>query len=283
MPQPRSPAADRLWRNWAFGLVLAFVALMSLIAFIVLPVIQGRSAGLDAFSAICRSLGVRAGSPAATQPISVTKAQPVSTVAWTPQVIDRLRHPDLQKGAALAADVCSACHGESGVSPDPQFPHIAGQSAYAIYKQLHDYKNGARVNEMMAGVVKDLTDDQMADVAAHFAALTKGALDPRIASSDDPEVVRLVEYGWTSRGLPACASCHGAHAGGPIDTPTLAGQRKEYLQSQLEAFAKGQRRNDVYERMRSVAAKLREGELEKLADYYSSQHLLPSRASDRRD
>jgi hypothetical protein len=49
------------------------------------------------------------------------------------------------------------------------------------------------------------------------------------------------------------ASCHGAHAGGPIETPTLAGQGQEYLLAQLTAFANGDRHNDIYNRMRGRA------------------------------
>ena len=165
-------------------------------------------------------------------------------VAWSPQVIDRLRHPNSQNGADLAANICAGCHGENGVSPNPLFPHMAGQSAFAIYKQLHDFKNGARVNELMAGVVQGLDDEQIADVAAHFSALTRGALDSGIISSGHPDIVGLVERGVSARGLPACASCHGPHAGGPIETPTLAGQRQDYLLAQLNAFAKGDRHND---------------------------------------
>ena len=61
-----------------------------------------------------------------------------------------------------------------------------------------------------------------ADVAAHFSALTKGALDSGTIASGDPDIIGFVERGVSARGLLACASCHGAHAGGPIETPTLA-------------------------------------------------------------
>jgi cytochrome c553 len=250
-----------------------FVAIPALLGFIVLPVVQGQSAGLSAFVAICRSLGLQPGSPAARQPPSETKAQPVSMVAWTPEVIERLHHPNAKNGNEIAANICASCHGENGVSLGPQFPHMSGQSAFAIYKQLHDFKNGARVNEVMAGIVQDLDDEQMADVAAHFSALTKGALDPWTISSGDPDVVRLVEYGSSARGIPSCASCHGAHAGGPIETPTLAGQRQEYLAAQLNAFASGDRHNDIFNRMRGIAAKLRKDEIEKLAEYYAAVRL----------
>jgi cytochrome c553 len=266
-------ATDRPWAARVATIIVVIVAVAALLAFIVIPIVQGRSAGLSAFAAICRSLGIQAGSPAARQPTSEAKAQPVSMVAWTTQVIERLHHPNLKSGAEIAANICASCHGENGVSPRPQFPHMAGQSAFAIYKQLHDFKNGARVNELMAGVVQSLDDEQMADVAAHFSALTKGALDPRTISSGDPDVIRLVEYGISARGIPACASCHGVHAGGPIETPTLSGQRQEYLIAQLDAFAKGERHNDIYTRMRSVAAKLHMDEIEKLTEYYAAQRL----------
>lgn len=269
--------ADRKWRVWSVAIISLFMAAAALLGFVVLPIVQGRSAGLDAFAAICRSLGLQAGSPAVRQPSSETRAKPVSMVAWTPEVIDRLRHPNAQNGAELAASICAGCHGESGVSPNPSFPHMAGQSAFAIYKQLHDFKNGARVNELMASVVEALDDEQMADVSAHFSALTKGALDPRTISSGDPEVVRLVESGISARGLPGCASCHSAHAGGPIETPTLAGQRQDYLLAQLTAFATGERHNDIYHRMRAIAANLNKDEIEKLAEYYAAVRLFRPR------
>jgi cytochrome c553 len=267
------PPADRPWSNRATAIVVVIVAVAALIGFVVLPVVQSHQAGVPASAAISRSLGMQAGSPAARQPLSEAKAQPVTMVAWTPEVIDRLHHPNQKNGAEIAANICASCHGENGVSPAAQFPHMAGQSAFAIYKQLHDFKNGARANEQMAGICQGLDDDQMADVAAHFAALTKGALDPRTVSAGDPEVARLVEYGNTARGIPACASCHGAHAGGPIETPTLSGQRREYLIAQLDAFATAARRNDIYNRMRGIAAKLGPDEIEKLSEYYAAQRL----------
>ncbi len=268
---------DRLWRNWTLGLIAAFVLAMGIAGFVILPIIQGGSAGLNPLTSIARSVGIEPGSPAARQPVSVVKAQPVSSVAWTPQVIDRLRHPDRSRGAAIAASACASCHGQTEISSDPQFPHMAGQSAYAIYKELHDFKNGARSNEIMASIVQSLDDAQMADVAAHYAAVTKGARDPRVESSDDPELLRLVEYGYTDRALPACASCHGAHAGGPVETPTITGQREVYLAQQLKAFASGERRNDIYARMRAVAAKLRPDEIEKLARFYGGRRLMQSK------
>jgi cytochrome c553 len=146
---------------------------------------------------------------------------------------------------------------------------MAGQSAFAIYKQLHDFKSAARANDLMAGIAAGLTEDQMIDVAAHFAALTRGTLDPQAVAVNDPDIVRLVEDGDPARGLPACSACHGARAGGPIETPTLTGQRQEYLLMQLQAYLRGQRHNDVYARMRTIAGKLTLDEMERVTRYYA--------------
>ncbi|MCI0600333.1 MAG: c-type cytochrome [Beijerinckiaceae bacterium] len=89
--------------------------------------------------------------------------------------------------------------------------------------------------------------------------------------------VALVEYGISARGIPGCASCHGVHAGGPIETPILAGQRQEYSLAQLNAFFKGERRNDIYNRMRAIASKLRQDEIERVAEYYAAMRLFVPR------
>ena len=54
----------------------------------------------------------------------------------------------------------------------------------------------------------------------------------------------------------------------PIETPILAEQGQEYIVRQLKLYASGERRNDVYGRMRIIAAKLTPGEIDGLAAYY---------------
>src|SRR5262249_46419536 len=81
---PRRPAQmnsdprDRPWRLWASVTILAAFAFSVLFGFVLLPIIQGRSAGIDAFDSICRALGLRPGSPAARQPVSEAKAHPTT-------------------------------------------------------------------------------------------------------------------------------------------------------------------------------------------------------------
>jgi cytochrome c553 len=69
---------------------------------------------------------------------------------------------------------CAACHGPNGVSVGPEFPNLAGQYEDYLLTALRHYKNGKRRNPIMQGQVANLTDKDMADLAAYFAS--QGAL-----------------------------------------------------------------------------------------------------------
>jgi cytochrome c553 len=266
---PAEPdALDKPWRLWASVAIISVLAFSVVFGFLILPVVQGRAAGIDAFTAICRAVGIAAGSPAAPQPTSSARAEPATEVAWSTRLLGNLSRRT-EAGAAVA-QACVGCHGERGIAADPQNPNLAGQSAAAIYKQLHDYKSGKRAHDVMAPIAQALEEQQIVDVAAHFAAANRLSLDPTTAEVPDPDINRLVERGDPARKLPACNSCHGFNAGGPIETPTLSHQNKEYLARQLRAFRDGSRRNDIYTRMRSVAEKLSDREVERLATFYAT-------------
>jgi cytochrome c553 len=48
----------------------------------------------------------------------------------------------------------------------------------------------------------------------------------------------------------------------------LSEQQEGYIVAQLKMYASGERRNDVYGRMRAIAAKLKDSEVEELSAYY---------------
>ncbi len=73
-----------------------------------------------------------------------------------------------EAGKAKSA-TCAACHGEDGVSATPTFPNLAGQYSDYLYHALKDYKSGKRKNAIMAGQVQNLSDEDMADLAAYFS------------------------------------------------------------------------------------------------------------------
>lgn len=260
--------SDRAWVLGASGALAGLLVFAGLLAFVIVPVVQGQAAGIDPWTAICRATGLLPGSPARAQPTSSALAEPVSDVAWRPEILDRIAHADRKAGEKIAADVCSACHGDGGVSPDPTYPFLAGQSSAAIYKQLHDYKSGARKHELMTPVVQKLSEEQMVDVAAYFSKGNAfGSLGPRWPVPD-PEIQAIAETGISHRNIPACNACHGSGVGGPIETPTLTGQHEEYILRQLHLYAAAERKNDVYARMRSISARLTEDEKKRLAAYY---------------
>jgi cytochrome c553 len=259
---------DQPWRIWASAAIVGVLALGALLGVIIIPVVQGRGAGIDAYTAICRALGILPGSPARQQIPDRSPSSPVSQVTWTPSVLQILADANPQRGRAKVQEVCAACHGENGVATAPEIPHLAGQSGAAIYKQLHDYRTGSRTNDLMSDIAKALEEPVIADVAAYYAAQPKRNPNPVTLAESPPAIVQLVELGDPNRNIPPCAACHRPGVGGPIEAPILSEQGTDYLVAQLKNYASGQRRNDVYGRMRSIAAQLTEAEIAGLAAYY---------------
>lgn len=259
-------AVDRAWRVWSSVTVGGVLIVGALLGFIAIPLVQRQGVGIDSFTAICRAIGLLPGTPAAPQPAPLPATEPVSIVAWTGATLRTVQDGSATRGATTVTQVCAGCHGEHGLSVDPQFPQLAGQSAYAIYKQLHDYKTGARVNAIMSAITGSLNDQQMADVAAYYDR--QPGLQP--ANSGTAQARRLVERGDVARDIPPCASCHARGTGGPIESPWLVGQYKGYLAQQLQLFRSHERHNDLYARMRTIAGALTPAEITQLSDDYAA-------------
>lgn len=266
-------AFDRRWRIRAASAAAVAVTAGGLLGFVLIPAAQRSGANLTMGHAMARAAGLAPGSPAVPQPINTASPIPVSTVSWNPGIMAILASGNTQRGAAIAAQTCAACHGDKGLSqsvgPEAVFPSLAGQSPYAIYKQLHDFQSGARVNPMMTPVAQTLAAKDLAAVAAYYSAASKeyAAIGKRQLLGE-VEIEQLANEGDSHRRLPACLACHVNNSGGPIETPVITGQNEYYLLAQLNAFASGQRKNDVYGRMRDVAGKLTPQERAALARYF---------------
>jgi cytochrome c553 len=78
---------------------------------------------------------------------------------------------DMAAGKARAEAVCAACHGANGVSVADAIPNLAGQKAAYLEAQLKALKDGSRKNAVMAAIASQLSADDIANVAAHFAGL----------------------------------------------------------------------------------------------------------------
>ncbi len=179
--------------------------------------------------------------------------------------------PDVERGQAIATQVCAACHGVDGNAVIGAYPKLAGQHAAYLYKQLANYKtaNGApkplRSNPIMAGFAAALSEQDAKNVSAYFAAQK-----PTPGFAHDPEKVALGQKIWRAglaeKGVPACAACHGpAGAGIPNQYPRLAGQIQAYTIDQMNAFQQGTRHNNTS--MPMIAARLSATEIQAVADY----------------
>lgn len=76
---------------------------------------------------------------------------------------------DAEAGKVLAKN-CAGCHGETGVGTNPAWPNIAGQRPGYLVNVLKAFKAGLRKDPMMAGVSRNLSDADIANLAAYYAA-----------------------------------------------------------------------------------------------------------------
>jgi cytochrome c553 len=185
--------------------------------------------------------------------------------------------PDPARGAVIAAQgtaagapACAQCHAFNGVSDaSGAFPRIAGQSAYYLAKQMRDFASDIRTNALMSPVAKALTSDDIADVAAYYAAIKAPFLplpkpDPALVTQGE----KLAKVGDEARQIPGCDNCHGpGGAGEPPAIPYLAGQYASSIALELQMWQRGLRKNSPDE-MAPLAKRLSEQEIEAVAAYY---------------
>lgn len=181
---------------------------------------------------------------------------------------------DPAKGQQIVTQVCAACHGADGNSPAAANPKLAGQFPEYLGKQLHNFKPAAgkkadRESPVMAGMVANLSDEDMRNVAAYY-----GSQKLKPESAKDKELAargqKLYRGGNLATGVAACAGCHGPEGAGiPGQFPRISGQFASYLEAQLLAFKTGARANDPNGMMRGVTARMSEAEIKAVAEYAS--------------
>ncbi len=185
---------------------------------------------------------------------------------------------DAAAGKTKAA-ACFACHGADGNSAAPTFPKLAGQGERYLIKQIHDIKAKTRSVPAMAGLTDNLSDQDIADIAAYFAGQTTSMDQAKKEPLAKGE--QIFRAGIRDRGVPACTACHTPTGSGNAlaGFPRLGGQHADYVATQLKAYRAGAdgdsagRANDGDTMpMRSVAAHLSDSEIAALANYVSGLH-----------
>ena len=244
MSDERIASLRNPWFTAGIGITAVIAIVAAIVGFAWLPLTQQGERFQGVWDAICSAAGlVRNPSPGE----QIVRADyPTTRVEIVPQMFDKANAVSIGRGATLALR-CTMCHGARGLS-EANSPNLAGQYPIAIYKQLVDFKTGARTSSVMAPLVVNLSDADMKDLAAYYAYL------PRLI--DRPPVVdtppRIIANGAPLRGIAPCGACHG-ELDSKASAAWLEGQPAAYLRNQLEAFASGTRRNDIGEQMRNIA------------------------------
>lgn len=176
-----------------------------------------------------------------------------------------------KSGEALAGE-CVACHGPTGVSNAGMYPNLAGQNARYAAAQLKAMRDGERTSPVMKPFVQNLSDQDIADLAAFYETQT-----PAEGSTPEEFVAagaRLYRAGSAEAKVPACMACHGPAGEGNelAGWPALSGQHPQYVRDQLKAYADGTRSNDLNGMMRDIAARLSPADIEAISHYVSGLH-----------
>ena len=207
--------------------------------------------------------GFPSGAPAQSAMVKLSPGDELRSLNATPQ--------DVAEGKRLADSSCARCHGANGVSNMKGVPHLAGQRPAALYLDLRAYQSGVRSDKGMDGTIKFLSDDALVKVAAYYASLDpaqpSAANGAKVVAKPDP----------VQAGKAAAANCAGCHGETGISKtagmPSLVGFDPKYFIAAMGAYKNGQRKNDM---MKSLAAGVRDADLNNIALYYALQK--PGRA-----
>ena len=178
-----------------------------------------------------------------------------------------------EEPAAPPYAACLTCHGDAGNNPIPGMmaPKLAGLDAAYTTKQLHDFQSRRRVFDAMNVLAKGLSASDIKAAADYFSAQTRTAdegIDKNLAKQGEA----IFKHGIADQAVPACANCHNDGGVGTFRYPRLAGQKADYVLTQLTHLKSGERHND-FGYMSRVAMRLTDEQIKAVAEYLSG---LPS-------
>jgi cytochrome c553 len=189
------------------------------------------------------------------------------------------------------AGSCGGCHGENGNSAMPTFPKLAQQHSSYLLNQLHAFKDGNRIDAVMAPMAMALSDADMLDIAAYYSAQSISANPaptlPPDDNADEPidankakETLKdllavgsnLYRNGNLTSEVSACIACHGPAGEGnkPAAFPALRSQHADYLIKTLIDFKSGARSNNADNMMVMIAKKMSDEEIKAVSYHIST-------------
>jgi cytochrome c553 len=153
---------------------------------------------------------------------------------------------------------CLGCHGVDGYRnayPNYSVPKLVGQHPEYIIAALQEYKGDQRSHLTMHSQASELSDQDMADIAAYFSGTV---LQPGPVPANAPPAPAAVAV---------CAACHGATGVSVVPNyPILAGQHADYLKREIAEYKDGGRKNPI---MAGMSATIKDSDIDALADYFS--------------
>lgn len=176
----------------------------------------------------------------------------------TQEPVNKKKPPkaDLAAGEKISSG-CTSCHGEGGVSTNPNTPSLAGQDAGYLAAATRDYARGVRSNENMSGPAKELKPHDIVNVAAYFASLKAVKPDTPLPETPQHSIVQK------------CNRCHGERGrSSEPSIPSLAGQSETYLVLAIKEYQEGVRKDKFMHAMSDVLSLV---EIKAIAAYYARQ------------
>lgn len=157
------------------------------------------------------------------------------------------------------AAFCFSCHGEHGVSLQPEVPNLAAQPASYLLEQIRRFGDGRRRDSFMQGLLKMIPDQEKLNIALYFAAQKAPSGAPLAGA--DPDAGKAL-YG------QRCQSCHGALGRGNDVMPTVAGQKTTYLVNALRDY-RDRNGDRQHKEMSESLSQVSDGDLANLASHMS--------------
>ena len=253
---------EQLWSSISIGVTVLLVLLTAAAGLILLPTLQANVNYSSLWDKICSAAGALR--PNINQ-VPVEPSFKTSQVVLTSAMLHNPSQESIGRGATLGQR-CAICHGPSGLSRADS-PNLAGQYASVVYKELLDFRSGARTSAIMSPFAEPLSDQDITDLAAYYSYLPRL---PGYHPATQTPVPRIVINGAPTRGIASCGSCHGS-LDNKTGSPWLEQQPEPYILSELQAFANGTRHNDIGQQMRNIARQMAPEEMAEAARYYASQ------------
>jgi len=169
---------------------------------------------------------------------------------------------DPARGEALTK-TCASCHGSAERAALPATPSLAGQQSEFLVLQMFLFREGLREAPQMAGVLKDITDPDFFDIAAHYSR------QPPARSGGAPNAERHDRGARLARDM-GCGSCHLNDYSGQKQVPRIANQREDYLVQAMKAY-RDNRRTGSDTSMNGILYQVPDADIEALAHYLAHQ------------